>query len=70
MKLIFLASSLTIIYWMRAQPGIKQTYDREQDTFRVPFLLGPCALLALVINQEFSIMEVRFSPPSQRGLYT
>lgn len=58
MKLIFLASSLTIIYLMRSQKGIRQTYDREQDTFRTPFLLVPCALLALIFKQEFSLMEV------------
>ena len=36
----------------------KATYDRNHDTFRVEFLLGPCALLALVINHEFTFMEI------------
>jgi hypothetical protein len=27
-------------------------------TFRIEFLLGPCALLALVLNHEFSTMEI------------
>ena len=58
MKIIFLASSLTIIYYMRFHQNVKQTYDKEQDGFRVEFILVPCAVLALLINQEFGIMEV------------
>ena len=58
MKIIFLASSLTIIYYMRFHQNVKQTYDKEQDGFRVEFILVPCALLALLINQEFGTMEV------------
>lgn len=58
MKIIFLASSFTIIYYMRIDRNVKQTYDKEQDSFRVAFIIGPCALLALLINQEFSTMEV------------
>lgn len=36
----------------------KATYDRNHDTFRVEFLLAPCAVLALLINHEFTIMEI------------
>lgn len=61
MKLIFLVSSLTIIYYMRVHPGVKQTYDKEQDTFRVPFLVIPCTVVALLMNQEFSVMEVQLA---------
>ena len=35
-----------------------QTYDAEQDTFRVIFLIGPSMLLAIMINHEFSVTEV------------
>jgi len=38
----------------------RATYDRNHDTFRIEFLLGPVALLALIINHEFSIFEVGF----------
>lgn len=58
MKIIFLMSSCTIIYWMRFHRVIKVTYDREQDTFRYQFLVLPCAALALVMNNEFTFMEV------------
>lgn len=59
MKLVFLGSSATIIYYMRFHRVVRTTYDREQDTFRALFLIGPCAILALLINQEFSVIEVR-----------
>merc|ERR1712145_28107 len=36
----------------------KATYDHNHDTFRVEFLLGPAVLLALLLNHEFSVMEV------------
>ena len=58
MKLIFLASSFTIIYYMRFHPSVKQTYDAELESFNVLYLLGPAAVLALLVNQEFSFMEV------------
>lgn len=38
---------------------VKQTYDKEQDTFRYAFLIAPCALLALVVNHKFTVTEVR-----------
>lgn len=38
---------------------VKQTYDKEQDTFRYAFLIAPCALLALVLNHKFTLTEVR-----------
>ena len=68
MKIIFLASSLTIIYYMRFQQNVKQTYDKEQDGFRVEFILVPCLVLALLINQEFGVMEVRLCLLSLRKL--
>lgn len=58
MKLVFLASSATIIYYMRFHRVVRTTYDRELDTFRSWLLIGPCFLLALVINQGFSAVEV------------
>jgi len=58
MKLVFLASSFSIIYYMRYHKQVKATYDREQDTFRVVFLVVPCLVLALLINHEFTFMEI------------
>ncbi len=64
MKMIFLASSFTILYYMRVHRVVRRTHDKEQDTFRVVFLIGPCAVAALLINQEFSMMEARFWTPT------
>lgn len=68
MKLIFIGSSITIIYYMRFHPTVKQSYDAEHDSFKVVFIVAPCAILALLINQEFGFMEV--SPPVPSCLYS
>ena len=59
MKIVFLASSFTIIYYMRFHPSIKFTYDKQQDTFRTLFVVVPCAVLALLVHMDWSIREVR-----------
>lgn len=60
MKLIFVGTSVAIIYYMRFHRVVRQTYDASEDTFRVVFLLVPCAILALAINQQRnSPVEVR-----------
>ncbi|OQR66216.1 ER lumen protein retaining receptor-like [Tropilaelaps mercedesae] len=56
MKVIFLVASYGTLYLMWVK--FKATYDRNHDTFRVEFLLAPCAVLALLINHEFTIMEL------------
>lgn len=44
---------------MRYHKQVKQTYDKEQDTFRHYILIVPCAVLALIVNNELSVTEVR-----------
>ncbi|VDM74961.1 unnamed protein product [Strongylus vulgaris] len=39
----------------------KATYDRNNDSLRIEFLLIPAAVLALLINHEFTIMEVMWT---------
>eukprot|EP01118_Nematostelium_gracile_P000049 TRINITY_DN10045_c0_g1_i1.p1 TRINITY_DN10045_c0_g1~~TRINITY_DN10045_c0_g1_i1.p1 ORF type:complete len:216 (-),score=30.19 TRINITY_DN10045_c0_g1_i1:34-681(-) len=56
MKIFFITSSVYIIYLMRVR--YRATYDREHDTFRVVFLLVPCFVLALVINEGYTIVEI------------
>ncbi|XP_053212082.1 ER lumen protein-retaining receptor-like [Panonychus citri] len=56
MKVVFLGTSYATIYLIYLK--FKATYDRNHDTFRVEFLLAPCALLALVLNHEFSFLEI------------
>ncbi|EJW87023.1 ER lumen protein retaining receptor [Wuchereria bancrofti] len=59
MKVFFLVSSFGTLYLMWIK--FKATYDRNHDTFRIEFLVLPCALLALLINHEFTIMEVMWT---------
>mmetsp|Transcript_3622 Transcript_3622/g.13112 ORF Transcript_3622/g.13112 Transcript_3622/m.13112 type:complete len:207 (-) Transcript_3622:87-707(-) len=58
MKLIFIASSFCIIWYMRLHRIVSQTYDKEQDTFRITFLVVPSFVLAMVLNHEFTVTEV------------
>jgi len=56
MKIFFIVSAAGTVYLMFIK--FKATYDGNHDTFRVEFLLGPVAILALVLNHEFSVMEI------------
>mmetsp|Transcript_9823 Transcript_9823/g.34903 ORF Transcript_9823/g.34903 Transcript_9823/m.34903 type:complete len:193 (-) Transcript_9823:387-965(-) len=70
MKLIFIGSALAIIWLMRRHKVVRQSYDKSQDTFRYEFLLAPCFLLSLVLNNMFTVMEVRqarFGPCPHRS---
>lgn len=60
MKLIFLGSSFSIVWYIRHHKIVRRSYDKEQDTFRHLFLILPCFLLALVINEKFTFKEVGF----------
>merc|ERR1712211_170706 len=56
MKIFFISSAAATVYLMYFK--FKATYDVNHDTFRVEFLLAPTALLALVLNHDFSVMEI------------
>lgn len=56
MKLIFLLASGATVYMMYVK--FKATYDHNHDSFRIEFLLAPAAVLALLINHEFTVMEI------------
>ncbi|GAB2221799.1 hypothetical protein Drorol1_Dr00012987 [Drosera rotundifolia] len=58
MKLVFLGSSLAIVWYMRYHKVVKQTYNKEEDTFRHYFLVLPCFVLALLIHNSFNVVEV------------
>ncbi|KAJ0970877.1 hypothetical protein J5N97_018836 [Dioscorea zingiberensis] len=61
MKLVFLATSITIVWYMRYHKVVKQTYSKNSDTFRHYFLILPCALLAFFFNPKFTLIEVLWS---------
>ncbi|RWR79944.1 ER lumen protein-retaining receptor [Cinnamomum micranthum f. kanehirae] len=61
MKMIFLASSFSIVWYMRRHKIVRRSYDREQDTFRHLFLILPCLILSLLINERFTFKEVMWT---------
>jgi ER lumen protein retaining receptor len=56
MKAIFIIGSFATVFLIFFK--FKATYDKNHDTFRIEFLLLPCVVLSLIINHEFSIMEI------------
>ncbi|XP_043215750.1 ER lumen protein-retaining receptor-like [Amphibalanus amphitrite] len=56
MKVFFIAASAATVYLMLFK--FKATYDHNHDTLRVEFLIAPCALLALVVNHDFTPLEI------------
>ncbi|CAG9537870.1 unnamed protein product [Cercopithifilaria johnstoni] len=59
MKIFFLVSSYGTVYLMFFK--FRATYDRNHDTFRIELLIIPAAALALLINHQFSFMEISWS---------
>lgn len=59
MKLIFLGSSFSIVWYIRRHRLVRKSYDKDQDTFRHYFLVLPCLILALLIHEKFTFTEVR-----------
>jgi len=58
MKIVFIALSAGIVYLMVFKPPYNKTYDAAQDDFNIAFLLIPTFLLALFINELFTVSEV------------
>eukprot|EP00933_Yihiella_yeosuensis_P029545 TRINITY_DN23169_c0_g1_i1.p1 TRINITY_DN23169_c0_g1~~TRINITY_DN23169_c0_g1_i1.p1 ORF type:complete len:219 (-),score=29.57 TRINITY_DN23169_c0_g1_i1:114-770(-) len=59
MKVIFITSTLYLIYLMRIKPPISQTYERANDNFQYElYLVGPCFLLGILFTEEYTIPEV------------
>ncbi|PYI12122.1 ER lumen protein retaining receptor [Aspergillus sclerotiicarbonarius CBS 121057] len=55
-KILFIGSSAYIIYLMLND--YKPTHDPNTDTFKVQYLLGISALLALLFPHDYSISEI------------
>ena len=52
MKVIFISSSVGIVYIMRYGKPHKDTYDKDDDAFPYMYLIVPSALLGIAINQD------------------
>eukprot|EP00088_Acartia_fossae_P003689 TRINITY_DN11577_c0_g1_i2.p1 TRINITY_DN11577_c0_g1~~TRINITY_DN11577_c0_g1_i2.p1 ORF type:complete len:282 (+),score=58.98 TRINITY_DN11577_c0_g1_i2:52-897(+) len=59
MKVMFISIKATIVYLIYGR--FKQTHDKENDTFRFEVLIIPCAILAIFINHESSVMEIMWT---------
>ncbi|CAK9172471.1 unnamed protein product [Ilex paraguariensis] len=58
MKLVFIGTSIRIVWYMRYHKVVKQTYNKDQDSFKHYLLLPPCFVLALLVHHAFDIVEV------------
>ncbi|CAN0853590.1 ER lumen protein-retaining receptor A [Linum grandiflorum] len=58
MKVVFIASSLAIVWCMRKHPLVRRSYDKDLDTFRHYFLVGGSFVLALVLHEKFTLQEI------------
>uniref|UniRef100_A0A1W7RAJ1 ER lumen protein-retaining receptor n=1 Tax=Hadrurus spadix TaxID=141984 RepID=A0A1W7RAJ1_9SCOR len=56
MKVIFIGASFATLYLIYMK--FRATYDHNHDTFRVEFLVIPSIVLALLLNHEFTPLEV------------
>ncbi len=52
LKVCFISASVAIVYIMRYGAPQKATYDPQLDAFPVQYLLGPCAVLGVLVNQN------------------
>ncbi|KAL6590141.1 ER lumen protein retaining receptor [Neocallimastix californiae] len=59
MKIFFLCSSIFIVYLMKFK--LQATWQPSLDTFKVEFLIIPSAILALIFNHKFTILEILWS---------
>merc|ERR1719159_1644076 len=59
MKIIFITTTLYLIWLMRYKAPISQTYDRTADSFQYElYLLPPCFVLGLMCTEEYTIPDV------------
>jgi len=52
LKLLFIGASAAIVYFIRYGAPQKATYNAEEDSFPVQYLLAPCAVLGVIVNQD------------------
>lgn len=59
MKVVFITSTAYLVYMMRMEPPVCQTYDRELDKFKYElYFLAPCLVLGVITTEEYSIPEI------------
>lgn len=58
MKVFFIATSAHICFLMKYRSPWRATYDRDNDTFRIRYLIVPCVVLALLFHPSRNRMWV------------
>ncbi|KAJ6824341.1 uncharacterized protein M6B38_354075 [Iris pallida] len=58
MKVVFISSTVAIVWCMRRHPVVRRSYDRDQDTFQHYFLVGGSLALGLIFHDRFTVKEV------------
>lgn len=59
MKVLYLGFSSAIVFGIRFKEPFRSTNDKSQDTFlHWKFAVLPCAILALVFNERFEVLEI------------
>ena len=61
MKCVFLGASAAILWLMTRGRGVKATYDAAHDTFRIAFLIVPCAALAALVHADAAPLELAWT---------
>ncbi|OMJ70004.1 hypothetical protein SteCoe_3375 [Stentor coeruleus] len=62
MKVAYLIITGYLIYLMRFAKLYRQTYDVKGDSFQYwKWLLGPCFVLSMIFNVEFTFVEIMWS---------
>ncbi|CAD7691753.1 unnamed protein product [Nyctereutes procyonoides] len=56
MKVVYIACSFTTVWMIYSK--FKATYDGNHNTFRVEFLVVPTAILAFLVNHDFTPVEI------------
>lgn len=56
MRIVFIASESYICYLMLMT--LRPTYDKRLDTFRTEYILGGCAVLALIYPTSYTISNI------------
>ena len=62
-KIFFIASSITNIYLTMVK--YKGTISSDIDNFRIELLIIPTAILAVLVNHEFALMEILWTFSSE-----
>ncbi|KAA3482065.1 ER lumen protein-retaining receptor A-like [Gossypium australe] len=57
MKVVFIVSSVAIVWCMRVDRVVRRSYEKDLDTFRHHFLILTSFLLALLVHEKFTFQE-------------